>query len=109
MPKPAPPDYTDIERKEDYYKDHDYKDDTHRVDKNITEKIHDHKIEDENKVKNSTEIIRRDEKHPKKRVEKIEYVEEKKPDSPTYAREDKTIMTEDADFTSSYEGERKIT
>lgn len=110
MPEPASPDYTEIERKEDYYKHHGYKDDSHDVDKKTTEKIRDRKIEGEKKVEEKRkEIIRRDDKHPKEHVEKIEYVEKKKPDRPTYVNDDKTIMSEDANFRSSYERETKMT
>lgn len=67
-------------------------------------------MEGEKKVEEKREeIIRREDKHPKERVERIEYVEKKKPERPTCVDEDKTIMTEDADFRSSYERESKMT
>lgn len=109
MPEPSSPDYTEYEKKYDYYKDNGYKAVSHDEDKKTTEKVHDHKIEgDKKEEEKREEIIRREDKHPKKRVEKVEYEEKKKPGRPPYVEEDKTIMMEDANFKSSYERETKV-
>lgn len=97
-----------MERKEERYKEHKYEDESHDEDRKTDTKIRDRKKEGEKKVEEKREEIIRDDRNPTERVERVTYVEKKAPKRPTRVSEEKTIMTEDADFRSSYERETKV-